>query len=145
MFQVNYCQKKMEQRHCTIREKECESQVPNCIFGFTTDAGQCTDPSCTCQEREALGQVHFGDIVVDSVLMNKMDEKRAADTSVARWDNIKSGSNLLVPYTLQYLPSGGHRAVLAGLRMLESGTCLKFVQRTNQRDYLQFYQGLYKQ
>ena len=134
----------MQQRHCTIRDKQCESQVPYCLFGFKTDARQCTDPSCECQEREALGQVHFGDIVVDDVLMNKMDDTRAADTSVRRWDNVKSGDKFLVPYTLQYLPSAAHCATIAGMRMLESGTCLKFVQRTNQRDYLQFYQGKLK-
>ena len=70
-----------------------------------------------------------------------MNPQRAADTSVARWNNIPSGNKFLVPYTLAYLPSGAHSAVYAGMRMLESGTCLKFVQRTNQRDYLQFYQG----
>ena len=39
------------------------------------------------------------------------------------------------------MPSGGHTAIYAGMRMLEAGSCLKFVQRTTQRDYLQFYQG----
>ena len=39
------------------------------------------------------------------------------------------------------ISSAAHQAIYAGIRMLEAGSCLKFVPRTNQRDYLYFYQG----
>ena len=39
------------------------------------------------------------------------------------------------------LPSGAHTSLFQGIRALEAGTCLKFVQRSNQRDYIDFFVG----
>ena len=39
------------------------------------------------------------------------------------------------------MPSGAHTSLFQGIRALEAGTCLKFVQRSNQRDYLDFFVG----
>ena len=39
------------------------------------------------------------------------------------------------------IKSEAHRAIYDGIRILEAGSCLKFVPRTNQRDYISFFQG----
>ena len=44
-------------------------------------------------------------------------------------------------YSKLYFRSGAHNALYAGMRALESGTCLRFVERTNERDYLDFFVG----
>ena len=40
------------------------------------------------------------------------------------------------------ITSEAHQAIYDGIRILEAGSCLKFVPRTNQRDYIYFYQGV---
>ena len=142
-FSVNYCARLNSQRHCSVREDHCLSKVSDCAIGFVLDDRNCTHPSCTCSLQESLGQVHFGDIIMDEVLLDLLTDinGRAADTSVTRWNNIPSGDKFLVPYSLSRMPVGAHSSIYAGIKMLEAGSCLKFVQRANQRDYLKFYQG----
>ena len=39
------------------------------------------------------------------------------------------------------LPSGVHESLFQGMQALEARTCLKFVKRSNQRDYIDFFVG----
>ena len=39
------------------------------------------------------------------------------------------------------LPPAAHTSLFEGIKALESETCLKFVQRSNQRDYIDFFVG----
>ena len=39
------------------------------------------------------------------------------------------------------LPEEAHDSLFQGMQDLENGTCLEFVERTNQRDYIDFYVG----
>ena len=39
------------------------------------------------------------------------------------------------------MPSGAHKFLFEAIQELEAETCLKFVKRSNERDYLDFFVG----
>ena len=75
-------------------------------------------------------------------ILNDLTVKLTSVTLVAKsWKKSKRGTVAERILNSPRLPTEAHDTLLAGMRDLEAGTCLKFVERTKQRDYIDFYVG----
>jgi len=141
VFDVNYCRQMQQSRLCS----SAPSCQKNCPLGYKTDVHGCV-ASCDCKSLDHGETVLLGDIMITEDTVSKVlpadpHAMHGVDITVPRWDNIKSGGKYHIPYTYNRLPSGAHTSLFQGIRALEAGTCLKFVQRSNQRDYIDFFVG----
>ncbi|CAG5104309.1 Oidioi.mRNA.OKI2018_I69.chr1.g1190.t1.cds [Oikopleura dioica] len=147
-FMVNYCKEILAEAHCSFKSSECP--VDDCLFGHKRDSTGCVIDSCIC-DTEPQGKVHFGDIMVDGFVQNMMtppddtprdpNVMRAADISVPRWTDYREGGFVYIPYRISRLNPLGQRAALAGMKILEDGSCLRFRERSDERDFMDFFIG----
>ena len=81
--------------------------------------------------------------MVDETLYNLVAgiESRAIDAGARYWNNLPSGDQYLIPYELKDMNETFHEKIRDGMYDLEQGTCLKFIPRTNETSYINYYPG----
>lgn len=85
-------------------------------------------------------ELREGDIVVTNKLKQFLEDEK---NNKSRFDAIVNGAwpNGKVYYSLRRLPSNVHAVVRQAIAVYHAKTCIRFYPRTNQRDYLNFFQG----
>jgi len=139
-IEINYCRNFQKHQRCASREPDCKQKIDDCKFGFKTDADGCVLPTCECRTSEIIGTVAFGDIVVDQLLIDKISGN-ASGPDPQLWNNFQSYDRYQIPYELPRALPKSHKALKVALQRIEENSCLTFIKRTNESDYLSFFEG----
>ncbi|XP_035679789.1 zinc metalloproteinase nas-15-like isoform X1 [Branchiostoma floridae] len=114
-------------------EFECEL---SCMFGYETAEDGCPMCSCVPDGEEKLFE---GDITLNADTKEYLRKVIDSDGRGASRRPLWTGRT--VPYTFNRVVaynSAKSNAINAAIRQFHSRTCIRFVRRTNQRDYIEF-------
>jgi len=82
--------------------------------------------------------------IVDRGIQSEIDEMRSGTSSKSRlWPRSKGNKiEVVVPYTLKKGFTDAEKALIAaGIDQYHKGTCIKFVKRRKQKDYIEVFKG----
>lgn len=90
------------------------------------------------QNGPVVGQIFEGDVRITQTDVDFLSGKVKSDAIIGSryvWPDKK------VPYVISGLNTAGRRALTLAIAEYTAKTCVRFIPRTNQRDYVQFFPG----
>ncbi|XP_039270426.2 astacin-like [Styela clava] len=125
---------------CGVQNVAVECPGTKCIERLLDSYGCLT---CACNPNPT----RMDDMILSPTVARFIDAgfrpgrpSKGASISFPLWNNIPSGTTYLIPYEFASgFASAGQTAVQQSIVDLEASTCLRFIPRTSQSDYMQFY------
>jgi len=143
-MEVNYCREQQRKKFCVVKPGEENFDIKTCDpcpLGFKPDRQGCYT-SCACRgERNYKGTV-FGDLRLSASQIRYQTSKDGRSSSndviTPLWDDSFKNGSYWIPYNKNLILDENQNVIRQAMDEIESNTCLKFIERDLERDYLEF-------
>ncbi|XP_039249556.2 uncharacterized protein LOC120327185 [Styela clava] len=142
-IEVNHCTNLLRSntRACQLDTSSCDFP---CRFGYELDENGCPKRDCTCATEGIFeGDIKFTlddiPLLIEAYDEPPQDKQQAASENMPRWDEDRVDGRVKIGYVIKSdMSSRARAAIEEAISKYTEETCIDFVPRTDQNDYLLF-------